>query len=423
MYRDVGAAHIPGDASGGAHLHPGAVGGGQHRDHVPGVQGGEDAVIGTRAGAHPHPVAGDGAGADARAGVHLGLGGLGHMEVRPVAAGHVVKFLLVAVGGEAVPGAVQGDVGDLGGLGPGDGLVGPEHAALAGGPALGHRHADVAVAPVVPGHVAVGDRAAGGGDAQGHAQHFDILHPGDIVLGVEVAGAVAPYHALQVQGVDGGGVPHPGGHVIKAGAADRGLGGQELIEHLGGLGPGHGVFRAEGAVAVTAHISGVAAGDQHGPGVEHLELALLQVLGELVLGGFVLSGLVLSGLLPAFLFPAGLLTGGRLLGGGGGLRRGLACFGGRGLLRGCGGLRGRGGGGLSAHLLQGLGALAASLGLRRRLQGAGRAGNRLGASGVLRRQGSGRRRQLQGQGQGQYFLCGFSSVVSHVSSIKELALT
>ena len=418
MYRDVGAAHIPGDASGGAHLHPGAVGGGQHRDHVPGVQGGEDAVIGTRAGAHPHPVAGDGAGADARAGVHLGLGGLSHMEVRPVAAGHVGEFLLVAVGGEAVAGAAQGDVGDLGGLGPGDGLVGPEHAALAGGPALGHRHADVAVAPVVPGHVIVGDRAAGGGDAQGYAQHLDILHPGDIVLGVEVAGAVAPYHALQVQGVDGGGVPQPGGHVVKVGAADRGLGGQKLVEHLGGLGPGHGVLRAEGAVAVAAHIGGVAAGDQHGTSVEHLELALLQVLGELVLGGFLLSGL-----LPASLFPSGLLTGDRLLGGGGGLCRDLAALGGRGLLRRCGALRGRDGGGLAAHLLQGLGALAAGPGLGGGLQGAGRAGNRLGASGALRRQGSGRRRQLQGQGQGQYFLYGFSSVVSHVSSIKELALT
>ena len=396
MYRDVGAAHIPGDASGGADLHPAAVGGGQHRDHVPFIQVADDPIGRPGAGAHPQLVAGDGAGADARAGVHLGLGGLSHMEVRPVAAGHVGEFLLVAVGGEAVAGAAQGDVGDLGGLSPGDGLVGPELAALAGGPALGHRHADVAVAPVVPGHVAVGDRAAGGGDAQGYAQHLDILHPGDIVLGVEVAGAVAPYHALQVQGVDGGGVPQPGGHVVKVGAADRGLGGQELVEHLGGLGPGHGVFRAEGTVAVAAHIGGVAAGDQHGAGVEHLELALLQVLGELVLSGLVLAGFLLTGLLPTVLFPAWLLTGGRLLGGGGGLRRGLACFGGRGLLRGRGGLRSRGGGGLAAHLLQGLGALAAGPGLGGGLQGAGRAGNRLGASGALRRQGSGRRRQLQG---------------------------
>ena len=293
-----------------------------------------------------------------------------------MALGHVDELLLVPVGGEAVPGAAQGHVHHLGGLGPGHVVVRAEGAVpVAVGPAVGHGGADVPVPPVAGGHVVKGDGPAAG-SSHAHAEDLQKLHPGDGGVGLEGAVPIAAHNVLLGQGVHRGVVPLAAFHVGKGGGGHRGLGGQQLVDHLGGLGPGHHVVRPEGAVAIAVHVGGVASGDQQGLGSVRLLLQLHRFLsrGRLLAGSRALRGsgaLLRLGFLCVRFFRLRLLWLRRLLRLGSGLPLHALLLGG--LL-----LRFRGGRGLGLR----------SLGLcgRRRAEGA-----------LLRLGGQRRRRQAKGQ--------------------------
>ena len=303
-------ADVAGAAAAGAHPQPAVAlhrgdgqqsAGGKHRHHRGGDAG---------AGAQIQPIGcGDPHGAARLDGAAHRVGGLGDMFIGPVTAGHVHKLRGNSVGGKAGAGALQGFVQNGCHLAALDALVRPEGAVgKAADPILGHGLVDKALGPVA-GHVGKA-RAAGGEAVKALAHGGDELRPGDGVVGPEGAIFIAAEDVQLHQGVHRGGVPGAGADVGEAAACHRRVRGQQVVEHLGHLGAGHGPVGIEACALFTGHVRFVAAHHQQGVGGEGLLLAVLHGDAALLPGALVLrnlrGGLLLAG--------RGLLAGGLLLG-------------------------------------------------------------------------------------------------------------
>ena len=181
-----------------------------------------------------------------------------------MARGHVQKLLGVAVGGKAVAGAAQGFVQDGGYLGAGQAGIGPESPIPhAYNPPLLYSGVDIAGCP--PGNIReVAVRAIRKAKALAHGG--DELRPGDGAARLESAVLIAAEDARLRQGVDGGVIPVARVHVLKLALGHGGLGRQQVVEHLGHLGAGHGPVRIEAGAGFPVHVCRMAAGHQQGIG-------------------------------------------------------------------------------------------------------------------------------------------------------------
>lgn len=195
--------------------------------------------------------------------VVVAVGGLHDVEVGPMGIrqiGKVRQPVRVFHDVGLIRAAAQHAVHDSRRLGAGDRGVGAEGAVrIPGDPAVFDRADHIIVVPRLRRHIAEDVAAAGTQLGKAHGDRCE-LRPGDAPARREAAAAHPVEYAEGGQRVDRIGVPGAVVHVGKADGDGDVLVQQQVVEHLGGFGPGHIAVGDEQPAGIAAQVLDVAGG-------------------------------------------------------------------------------------------------------------------------------------------------------------------